>query len=84
VIVTPAPRPERLVEGYRAALDDAARAGAIAVGGVSIGAAVATEWALRHPEQTVAVLAALPAWTGPPDTAPAAMAARHSAQALRE
>ncbi|MFV1365599.1 alpha/beta hydrolase, partial [Mycolicibacterium elephantis] len=35
VIVTPAPRPERLVEGYRAALDDAARAGAIAVGGVS-------------------------------------------------
>ncbi|BBY78952.1 alpha/beta hydrolase [Mycolicibacterium pulveris] len=84
VLVTPAPRPERLVEGYRDALDDAARAGAIAVGGVSIGAAVATEWALRHPGQTVAVLAALPAWTGSPDTAPAAMAARHSAQLLRE
>ena len=31
----------------------------------------------------VAVLAALPAWTGAPDTAPAAIAARHSASVLR-
>ncbi|MGE2690033.1 alpha/beta fold hydrolase [Mycolicibacterium pulveris] len=83
VMVTPAPQPDRLVAGYRDALHDAARTGAIAVGGVSIGAAVATAWAVQHPEQTVAVLAALPAWSGTPDTAPAAMAARHSAQLLR-
>jgi len=40
-VVTPAPRPDRLVDGYLAALDDAARGGPIAVGGISIGAAVA-------------------------------------------
>jgi pimeloyl-ACP methyl ester carboxylesterase len=83
VVVTPAPAPDRLIEGYRHALDDAARAEPIAVGGVSIGAAVATTWALAHPGHTVAVLAALPAWTGAPDTAPAAQAARHSAHLLR-
>ncbi|MDF2826376.1 MAG: hypothetical protein K0R68_3784 [Mycobacterium sp.] len=33
--------------------------------------------------RVVAVLAALPAWTGPPDTAPAAQAARYSASELR-
>lgn len=78
------PEPDRLVEGYLAALDSAAaRFGPIVVGGVSIGAAVATTWALRHPGRVVAVLAALPAWTGAPDTAPAALAARHSAERLR-
>ncbi|MGV0792372.1 alpha/beta hydrolase [Mycolicibacterium sp. XJ1819] len=79
---TPAPQPDRLIGGYLEALDDAAAAGPIAVGGVSLGAAVATAWALAHPEQTVAVLAALPAWTGAPDTAPAAVAARYSAASL--
>jgi pimeloyl-ACP methyl ester carboxylesterase len=83
VLVTPAPRPDRLIDGYVAALDDAARAGPIAVGGVSIGAAVAARWALAHPDRTVAVLAALPPWTGAPDSAPAAHAARYSAAQLR-
>ncbi|MCV7258032.1 hypothetical protein [Mycobacterium shimoidei] len=82
-VLTPAPRPNRLVAGYRAALDDAAHAGPIAVGGISIGAAVAAAWALQHPDRTLAVLAALPAWTGAPDGAPAALAARHSADQLR-
>lgn len=82
-LVTPAPQPHRLVDGYRDALDNAARQGRIAVGGVSIGAAVATAWALAHPSRTVAVLAALPAWTGSPQHAPAAAAARHSAELLR-
>ncbi|KUH66874.1 hypothetical protein AU184_10780 [Mycolicibacterium novocastrense] len=82
-LVTPAPQPHRLVAGYREALDDAARSGRIAVGGVSIGAAVATAWALASPDLTVAVLAALPAWTGSPQQAPAAAAARHSAELLR-
>ncbi|UUO00542.1 alpha/beta hydrolase [Mycolicibacterium novocastrense] len=82
-LVTPAPQPHRLVAGYRDALDDAARGGRIAVGGVSIGAAVATAWALARPDRTVAVLAALPAWTGSPQHAPAAAAARYSAELLR-
>jgi len=83
VLVTPPPRPDRLIEGYLAALDAAAREGPVAVGGVSIGAAVAAAWALAHPDRTVAVLAALPAWAGAPGAAPAALAARHSAAQLR-
>ncbi|WP_324680434.1 alpha/beta hydrolase [Mycobacterium sp. 663a-19] len=82
-LVAPAPRPDRLIDGYLSALDDAGRDGPIAVGGVSIGAAVATAWALAHPDRVVAVLAALPAWAGAPGTAPAALAARHSACQLR-
>lgn len=82
-LVAPAPQPDHLIDGYLAALDDAARIGPIAVGGVSIGAAVAVTWALAHPGRTVAVLAALPAWTGAPAAAPAAHAARHTASQLR-
>jgi len=86
VVVTPPPQPHRLVEAYCEDLDSAARAAdpmPIAVGGVSIGAAVAAAWALSHPGHVVAVLAALPAWTGAPDEAPAALAARYSAELLR-
>ena len=83
VVSTPVPQPDRLVDGYRDALDDAARSGPIAVGGVSIGAVVATAWALANHARTVAVLAALPPWTGSPDNAPAALLARQSAQLLR-
>ena len=83
VVVAPPPQPDRLIDGYVADLDNAARLGAIAVGGVSIGAAVAVNWALAHPARAVAVLAALPPWTGSPDTAPAAQAAKYSADVLR-
>jgi pimeloyl-ACP methyl ester carboxylesterase len=82
-MVTPRPQPDRLIDSYLSELDNAARMGAVAVGGVSIGAAVGVSWALAHPDRAVAVLAALPAWTGSPDLAPAAQLARHSAQALR-
>ncbi|MBX7432806.1 alpha/beta fold hydrolase [Mycobacterium sp. Y57] len=82
-VVTVAPTPRRLLGGYRDALHAAAMSGPIAVGGISIGAAVAAEWALAHPGRAVAVLAALPPWTGDPDAAPAALAARHSAELLR-
>lgn len=82
-VVAPRPQPNHLINSYLTALDDAARCGPIAVGGVSIGAAVAAAWALQHPDRAVAVLAALPAWTGPPDDAAAAIAARHSARQLR-
>lgn len=86
VVITPPPQPHRLLAGYREELDNTARAAdplPIAVGGVSIGAAVAVRWALANPRRVVAVLAALPAWTGEPDAAPAALAARHSAELLR-
>lgn len=82
-LVTPPPQPERLIAGYREELHNAARQGPIVVGGVSIGAAVAVAWALAHPGHVLAVLAALPPWTGSPETAPAAMAARLSAHLLR-
>ena len=77
------PRPKGLLTGYLQALEDAAAAGPIAIGGVSLGAAVAAAWALQHPDRTVAVLAALPPWTGAPGTAPAAVSARHTAAELR-
>lgn len=83
-LITHRPQPASLIEGYLGALDAAAeRSGPIIVGGVSIGAAVAAAWALRHPERVVGVLAALPAWMGAPDDAPAAHAARYSAEQLR-
>jgi pimeloyl-ACP methyl ester carboxylesterase len=83
LVMAPPPQPEALIAGYIDALDNAARQAAIAVGGVSLGAAVAAAWALAHPGHAVAVLAALPAWTGSPGAAPAARAARESAHVLR-
>jgi pimeloyl-ACP methyl ester carboxylesterase len=83
VVTTPAPQPARLVASYLEALDDAARQGPIVVGGVSIGAAVTAAWALAHPGHAVAVLAALPPWTGAAQSAPAALSARHTAHQLR-
>jgi pimeloyl-ACP methyl ester carboxylesterase len=83
VVAASVPQSSGLIGGYVADMDNAAREAPIAVGGVSIGAAVAAAWALLHPGHAVAVLAALPAWTGSPESAPAALAARHSALALR-
>lgn len=83
VIVAVSPRTDDLIGGYRQALDEAALAGPIVVGGVSIGAIVAIRWALDHPDHVVAVLAVLPPWTGAPDAAPAALSARHTAAQLR-
>lgn len=83
ILVTHPPEPGSLIEGFLEVLDQAAAHGPIAVGGVSIGAVVAVNWALDHPQHTVAVLAALPPWTDEPDNAPAARAARHTADQLR-
>lgn len=78
------PDPRRVVDSYRDAMTRAAdRHGRIIVGGVSIGAAVALEWASDHPDRVVAVLAALPAWTGSPTAAPAAASATFTASQLR-
>ncbi|RJO72922.1 alpha/beta hydrolase [Nocardia panacis] len=79
------PDPRGVVAGYRAALDAAAASGPILVTGISLGAAVAVEWAAEHPRAAIGVVAALPAWTGP-DTAqcPAALSAAYTARQLRE
>ncbi|WP_288338094.1 alpha/beta fold hydrolase [uncultured Gordonia sp.] len=74
-----------LIGGHRDALRqftaDHAR---VLVGGFSIGAALALEWALgpgRH--RCVGVWAAMPAWSGEPSTALAATGAAMTAAALR-
>ncbi len=73
-----------MIDSYRTALDVAARSGPILVAGISLGAAVAVEWAARRPESVVAVVAALPAWTGADTTGcPAALSAAATASALR-
>ncbi|TEA01089.1 alpha/beta fold hydrolase [Mycobacteroides salmoniphilum] len=82
-LVAVRPEPNDLVNGYLRALDRAARGGPIVVGGMSIGTAVALTWALRNPGATVAVLAAMPAWTGRPENSPASVSARVTAESLR-
>jgi len=84
VLLVHPPNPNRLVDDYLDALNEAALQGPIAVGGVSIGAAVAVTWALANPGRCVAVLAALPAWTGRPNRAPAAISAEYTAELLRQ
>ncbi|MBN6038719.1 alpha/beta fold hydrolase [Amycolatopsis sp. 195334CR] len=71
-----------LIEGYLAAFEATAveSGGKLLVGGVSLGAHLAAEWALRHPERCSGLLLALPAWNGVPDGAPASVAARISAE----
>jgi pimeloyl-ACP methyl ester carboxylesterase len=83
VLAAVPPRADDLIRGYLQGLDEASLAGPIVVGGVSIGAVVAVRWALDHPDRVVAVLAVLPPWTGTPDSAPAALSARHTAAQLR-
>lgn len=84
-VIAVEPDPRRVVASYLEALDAAAAEhGRILVGGVSIGAAVALNWAIDQQDRTDGVLAALPAWTGDPDGAPAAASAAFTAQRLRE
>jgi pimeloyl-ACP methyl ester carboxylesterase len=73
-----------LAESYLAALDEAAACGPVLAGGISFGAHLAAEWALRHPDRCAGLLLALPAWHGAPGDFPAATAARISASAVRE
>lgn len=76
-----------VVRGYLDALDDVLRRDTpVIVGGVSLGALVAARWAARLPalekSPVVGLVLALPPWTGAPGDAPAAFAARTSADAL--
>lgn len=83
-LIAVAPEPRSVVAGYLEALDDAAREpGALLVGGVSLGAAIATRWALRQHNRLSGMLIGLPAWLGLPADAPASLSATYSAAQLR-
>ncbi|MEC3914478.1 alpha/beta fold hydrolase [Nocardia sp. CDC160] len=78
------PDPRRVIDSYRGALDVAARSGPILIAGISLGAAVALDWAADHPDLVCGVVAALPAWTGADTTdCPAAASAAATAAQLR-
>ncbi|GAA1480593.1 alpha/beta hydrolase [Gordonia sinesedis] len=84
-LIAPAPTAD-LVAGHRRALDAASdRHRRVLVGGVSIGAAIAVEWALTAgPQRCAGVWAALPGWSGSPDGSLAAASARATAHALAD
>nr|WP_206037563.1 alpha/beta fold hydrolase [Rhodococcus sp. HNM0569] len=85
-VVAVEPDPDAVVASYERALEDAAERGPVVVGGISLGAVVALDWAARRAErgfETFGVLAALPPWTGDPVRAPAAVSARMTAESLR-
>ncbi len=78
------PDPRAVVASCRAALDAAAERGPVLAAGISLGAAIAIEWAAARPEAAAGVLAALPAWTGADTTGcPAALSAATTAAQLR-
>jgi pimeloyl-ACP methyl ester carboxylesterase len=83
-VVAPAPSPgSALADGYLTALSVAARDGPVLVGGVSFGAHVAAEWALRNRDRCAGLVLALPGWHGSPGDAPGALSARHTAAMVR-
>jgi pimeloyl-ACP methyl ester carboxylesterase len=83
-LVAPRPRPgSALVKAHFADLMNESAAGPILVGGISLGAHLAVEWALANPDRCAGLLLALPAWNGVPGDAPAAVSARMSASAVR-
>ncbi|GAA3818097.1 alpha/beta fold hydrolase [Amycolatopsis tucumanensis] len=65
--------------GLLASLDEAAAGGPVLAGGISLGAHLAAEWAIRNPDKCAGLMLAMPAWCGRPDDAPASLAARASA-----
>jgi pimeloyl-ACP methyl ester carboxylesterase len=80
LIAPPPPPGAALADGYLAVLDALGdEYGELLVGGISFGAHLAAEWAVRNPGRCGGLLAALPAWNGVPDRAPAARTATLSA-----
>jgi pimeloyl-ACP methyl ester carboxylesterase len=78
------PDPRAVVASCRAALDTAARSGPVLAAGISLGAAIAVEWACAQPGSVFGVIAALPAWTGADVSGcPAALSAAATAAQLR-
>jgi pimeloyl-ACP methyl ester carboxylesterase len=80
LLAPPPPAGAALADGYLATLDALAdEHGELLVGGISFGAHLAAEWAVANPGRCGGLLAALPAWNGRPDQAPASLAATLSA-----
>jgi pimeloyl-ACP methyl ester carboxylesterase len=80
LIAPPPPPGAGLADGYLAILDALGdEYGELLVGGISFGAHLAAEWAVRNPGRCGGLLAALPAWNGDPGQAPASLAASLSA-----
>ncbi|WP_246127905.1 alpha/beta fold hydrolase [Amycolatopsis rhizosphaerae] len=75
------PRGAQLAVGFLTMIDSVAdaRHGRLLLGGISFGAHLAAEWAVRNPGRCDGLLLALPAWAGEPDAAPASLAAKASA-----
>jgi len=85
LLAPPPPPGDRLADGYLTELDRlAAERGPLLVGGISFGAHLSAEWAVRNPGRCTGLLAALPAWNGPAGEAPASLAARLSADLVAE
>lgn len=83
-LVAPAPVPgPGVADAHLRAVSRAAEDAPVLVGGISLGAHLAAEWAVRNPRRCAGLLLALPAWNGPPDGRPASIAARYSARAVR-
>lgn len=79
------PDPTGVVESYVDALNAATlHYGRVLVAGISLGAAVAAQWAADNASSTAALALALPAWTGNPAGTPAALSAQSTARSLRE
>ncbi len=77
--------PPSVESAYRAALDAAAADGPVLVCGVSLGSAIAANWALEHPEAEVALVLTLPPWCGAAGSdVPAALSARVTAETVDE
>ncbi|MFD3703116.1 alpha/beta fold hydrolase [Nocardia sp. NPDC058658] len=78
------PDPQAVIGSCTAALDAAAARGPVLAAGISLGAAIALDWAAEHRTAVVGVITALPAWTGPETAAcPAALSAAVTAEQLR-
>ncbi|MFI5498779.1 alpha/beta fold hydrolase [Nocardia asteroides] len=78
------PDPQAVIASCTAALDAAAARGPVLAAGISLGAAIALDWAAERPAAVVGVITALPAWTGPETAAcPAALSASVTAEQLR-
>jgi pimeloyl-ACP methyl ester carboxylesterase len=85
--LTPAPPAgEKLAVGFLTLLDSLAdgRDQPLLVGGISFGAHLAAEWAVRNPGRCAGLLLAMPAWHGHPGDAPASLAAKASADLVEQ
>ncbi|GGN69936.1 alpha/beta fold hydrolase [Nocardia rhizosphaerihabitans] len=78
------PDPKAVIASCTAALDAAAARGPVLAAGISLGAAIALDWAAGRRTAVVGVITALPAWTGAETaSSPAALSASVTAEQLR-